>query len=148
MATLTAVEQHRKECAAYVMPKVAIGDIVYWYPPNQTYPCPMTVLRVGGETIEGHAEVSGNAMKIRKTGLRHCTDPRLEEFEASNHGVWDYSDFAKRLMALEAATAKPVHGYAKASMATRFRSNKEIEAERQGEAQQNTATMSVSEPTA
>jgi len=101
--TAMAVEERRKVSAQFKMPKVSVGDIVYWFPPGRHTPAPMTVVRVGDRSIEGHADIPNNNWKVCKVNIRHKSDPELSVYDAENEGTWDYSDFAKRVMAIEAA---------------------------------------------
>lgn len=85
------------------MPKVSIGDPVYWYPdPNRSQPPVLAfVVKIHSNHILVHSTRENYRDFGRQEGVPHIDDPDVRARGVSPAGCWDYSDFMKRVMALE-----------------------------------------------
>jgi len=94
------------------IPKVFVGDPVYWYPdgdPNQK-PHAATVTSVGEHSLCVNIQSPDNQNMRIRDGVMHISDPRCRNEYNRDSGGWDESVLLKRLRVLELATLQPEKG--------------------------------------
>ncbi len=83
-------------------PRVAIGDIVFFYPDasRSATPVPAIVTAIGEETL-CMAVILKDAMSLQPfDGVRHLDDPKLSAQESVVSGAWDYTPLLRGIYAM------------------------------------------------
>lgn len=91
--------------AIYTMPKVQIGDLVFWYPGGDSglEPTPGIVTNVGERALAISLLAKDNYSVLPKDAVRHLSDPALLAVETREHGSWDYAPATKLMYEMESS---------------------------------------------
>lgn len=85
----------------FVMPRP--GSVVLWTHTPGAEQSVAVVTRVGKQAISVNVFPPDQGRGTPKDGVRHIDDPWLKANHSPDSGVWDFTDEAKRLAALEQA---------------------------------------------
>ncbi len=101
---LTKEQARAAEIAAFVMPKVKIGDPILWNSDGKSGQgqFPATVAACGGRTITLCCNGVKNRGVLVIDGVRHQDDPGLGEWDVKDKGSWEKSSFLLRIERIEA----------------------------------------------
>lgn len=102
MTMALATQERQKASEAFVMPRVSLGDVVLWYSTGQgnERPAPGIVIGFSPRQITVLASIYGRGL-VSQDCIRHRDDPEMSNWDVEHNGFWDYTDFHKRVMALE-----------------------------------------------
>jgi hypothetical protein len=88
---------------SYVMPEASLGECVWFFRPGEEG-VPAIITKIGARSIQCSLHGEDNRGHIVKNGARHVSDPEAFRLVEHEDGYWDYTDWQKRLIALERIT--------------------------------------------
>ena len=84
---------------SYVMPKVTVGQVVYWRHSLTSPPAPAIVTEVYHDKLDCVVIISNARYVLPKSAVRHMVDPCLPTLsqEAAGDGVWELTERDKMI---------------------------------------------------
>jgi hypothetical protein len=92
----------------YAMPPARLGFALWRSDKHSKEAIPAIVTAYGDRSVNLTVWAEDNRGGIPKDGVRHISDPEIEQMSGYSAGVWDYADDTKELLQLRHVVASLV----------------------------------------
>ena len=97
-----AQAQSNPPTVPWKQPSVSVGEVVNWHPGKSGKGSPAVgiVTQNKGQTLDITLHVLDDQTQKMVRGAQHVSDPALAKIEQQPGGVWDHTEFGKKVHAL------------------------------------------------